>query len=57
MKNTIICVINIIILLSIIKISNITTNKFEKKLLLLKNNNKFDLKGIMIIFFLNDYLF
>jgi len=57
MKNTIICMINIIILLSIIKISNITTNKFEKKLLLRKNNNKFDLKGIMIIFFLNDYLF
>jgi hypothetical protein len=44
-KNTIICVINIMILI-IINIINIIINKFIKNILLiLKNNNRFDLKG------------
>ena len=44
-KNIIICVINIMILI-IINIINIIINKFIKNILLiLKNNNRFDLKG------------
>jgi len=43
-KNTIICIINIITL-TIINITNIIINKFKNILLILKNNNRFDLKG------------
>jgi hypothetical protein len=43
-KNIIICIINIIIIF-IINIINIIINKFEKILLILKNNHRFDLKG------------
>jgi hypothetical protein len=43
-KNIIICIINTIIIF-IINIINIIINKFEKILLILKNNHRFDLKG------------
>jgi hypothetical protein len=46
-KNTIIFIINIIILI-IINIINIIINKFVKILVILKNNNRFDLKGKLI---------
>jgi hypothetical protein len=41
MFNIIINIINIIVVIII----NIIINKFEKKILLLKNNHRFDLKG------------
>ena len=40
-KNNIICIVNMIIY----SIINIIINKFEKNLLILKNNNRFDLKS------------
>jgi hypothetical protein len=44
--------INIIIIIIII---NIIINKFEKKLLILKNNLIFDLKGKIIIIIINKF--
>jgi hypothetical protein len=43
-KKIIICIINIIIFI-IMNIVNIIINKFEKILLILKNNHRFHLKG------------